>query len=368
MKNKENNISKKHKQISRNNKYQNNTQNLSDLKSNYKHEYGNYKEISNQIIDNENKIEKCQKNLYKIQNLKFNLYQEINNSFINDINKNADNIPIEYKNLLLFCFGFEFPEDEIFYFSNENELIEYFDISKSHLKNLKKNNNEKYENLKIQISSLSESNEFNFKTLKKIFNIIKKTFYEIEKEKEIKKLLKEHNNLIEKKNEIFLNLKNIEKEIKQYENKTTISSKKLKNDINNNEISLNKEILQDLIINLNSMNNKENDLNLSIKSEFHNLSISSISNNTQNLTKTELIKSSKRKKNSEMSEFLSSINGNNNNKNLSEIKTLIDSNNDIEISFPAYKVKQDPKLRKKKKDINFTKKENPEFCDKCTII
>ena len=190
MKNKENNILKKHKQISRNNKYQTKSQNLSVLKLNYNHEYANYKEISNLIISNENKIEKCQKNLNKIQSLKFKQFQEINNSFIIYLNENEDNIPLENKILLLFCFGFEFPEDEIFYFSNENELIEYFDISKSHLKNLKKNNNEKYENLKIQISSLSESNEFNFKTLKKIFNIIKKTFKEIEKEKEIKKLCK----------------------------------------------------------------------------------------------------------------------------------------------------------------------------------
>ena len=228
--------------------------------------------------------------------------------------KMQDNIPLENKILLLFCFGFEFPEDEIFYFNDKNELIEYFDIAKTHLKKIKKNNNEDFENLKIKISNLSESNEVNL-YLQKIFYIIKIIFDEIEKEIEIKELLKEHNNLMENKNKSFINLKNIEKEIKQNGNQT-ISSKKLKNDINNNEISLNKEILQDLIINLNSMNNKENDLNLSIKSEFHNLSISSISNNTQNLTKTELTKSSKKKKNSEMSEFLTSINGNNNNKNL----------------------------------------------------
>ena len=138
MKNKENNILKKHKQISRNNKYQTKSQNLSVLKLNYNHEYANYKEISNLIISNENKIEKCQKNLNKIQSLKFKQFQEINNSFIIYLNENEDNIPLENKILLLFCFGFEFPEDEIFYFNDINELIEYFDIAKTHLKKIKK--------------------------------------------------------------------------------------------------------------------------------------------------------------------------------------------------------------------------------------
>ena len=367
MKNKENNILKKHKQISRNNKYQNNTQNLSDLKSNYKHEYGNYKEISNQIIDNENKIEKCQKNLNKIQSLKFKQFQEINNSFIIYLNENEDNIPLENKILLLFCFGFEFPEDEIFYFNDINELIEYFDIAKTHLKKIKKNNNEDFENLKIKISNLSESNEVNL-YLQKIFYIIKIIFDEIEKEIEIKELLKEHNNLMENKNKSFISIKNIEKEIKQNGNQT-ISSKKSNSDFNNNEISLNKEVLQNLIVNLNSINNKENDLNLSIKSDLNNLTISSISNHSKNLTKTELTKSSKKKKNSEMSEFLTSINGTNNNKNSYDLKTVLSSNNDIE-TFPAYKENPDTnKIRKKKKEINFTTNENNNnICDKCIII
>ena len=368
MKNKENNFIKKHKQISKNNKYQNNSTNLTNLKSNYNHEYVNYKEILNQIISNENKIEKCQKILNKIQKLKFNQYQEINNSFIININENVENMPIEYKILLLSCFGFEFPDDEIFYFNDENELIDYFDISKSRLKNLNKNNNEEFVNLKNKINNLSELNEVDLITIKKIFYIIKIILDEIEKEIEIKQLLKEYNNLIEKKNASFINLKNIEKEINQNRNKI-FSLKQSKNIVNIKENSFNNEMIQDLIMNFNTINNKESDLNLSIKSEYNDLSISSITNNSKNLTKTELIKSSKRKKNSEISEYLSSINGNNSNKNLYDTKTVISSNNDFEISFPAYKEKQNiNKIRKKKKEINFTKKENNDFCDKCTII
>ena len=70
-----------------------------------------------------------------------------------------------------------------------------------------------------------------------------------------------------------------------------------------------------------------------------------------------------------MSEFLTSINGTNNNKNSCDLKTVLSSNNDIE-TFPAYKENPDTnKIRKKKKEINFTTNENNNnICDKCIII
>ena len=128
----------KEKPISRNKNNDQINHNLSELKLKYNQELLNYKAISKEIINIEIKIEKIIKKINKIQYLKFNLKHEINKVFINNINENQEIISKEIKDLILFCFGFEYPEDELIYFENENELIEYFDTTKFHLENLRK--------------------------------------------------------------------------------------------------------------------------------------------------------------------------------------------------------------------------------------
>lgn len=349
----------KEKPISRNKNNDQINHNLSELKLKYNQELLNYKAISKEIINIEIKIEKITKKINKIQYLKFNLKHEINKVFINNINENQEIISKEIKDLILFCFGFEYPEDELIYFENENELIEYFDTTKFHLENLRKKNKTLYEKTKKEIINSSENNDFKLFELKKLFYIIKIIFDEIEIEEEKNELFKQHIKLTEGKNSSFINLKNLEKEKIKIKNHNSTSSKNI-NKKNINKLSQNKEILQDLIKNLNTNSfDKEIDLNLSIKSEFDKLSISSISNNSKILIKQE-------NKNNipEEIELLKVINDISNNKNISFNKTLISSQKE-ESSFPPYDPTKNIIQRKKNKTnkiIKISDKEKDADC------
>jgi len=179
---------------------------------------------------------------------------KINNDYIENLNdyKLDQNIKIT----ILSLFGFPFPNQEPFYFSSPEDLIAQLSISKEFLFNLIITNKQEFEKIKSSFENLNK----NLIILRPIYDFMKLNFDIVNLMQKRENIFQENKKFIQSKDSSLINVKTLEKKIKE------------KYSIIKNKIKSTKTTNQKIAKEKNIVNDKEKDFD-ELLSDSHLLSI-----------------------------------------------------------------------------------------------
>ena len=206
---------------------------IRQLKIEYEKELEKYKNVSRSIIETEEKFNNISKKINKINYKQMLLANKINNDYVENLNtyKLDKNIKLTLLSLL----GFPFPEQEPFYFNSSDYLMAQLSLSKQLLFDLALNNKSEYDIIKSSYDKLDKR----ILILRPIYDFMKLNFEIINLMIKREDIFNENQNLIKNKDNSLINVKILEKKIKE-------KYSKAKNRIKVNEtknININKNIL-----------------------------------------------------------------------------------------------------------------------------
>ena len=224
------------------------------LKIEYEKDIEKYKNASRGIIETEEKFNNISKKINKINYKQMIMTNKINNDYIENLNdcKLDQNIKIT----ILSLFGFPFPNQEPFYFSSPEDLIAQLSISKEFLFNLIITNKQEFEKIKSSFENLNK----NLIILRPIYDYMKLNFDIVNLMQKREKIFQENKKFIQSKDSSLINVKTLEKKIKE------------KYSIIKNKIKSTKTTNQKIAKEKNIVNDKEKDFD-ELLSDSHLLSI-----------------------------------------------------------------------------------------------
>ena len=192
------------------------------LKIDYEKEIEKYKNASRGIIETEEKFNNISKKINKINYKQMIMTNKINNEYIDNLNNSKldQNIKIN----ILSLFGFPFPNQEPFYFTSPEDLIAQLSISKDFLFNLVLTNKSEFEKIKNTFDNLNK----NIMILRPIYDYMKLNFDIVNLMQKRENIFQENKKYIQSKDSSLINVKALEKKIKEKYSliKNRIKSKK----------------------------------------------------------------------------------------------------------------------------------------------
>ena len=192
------------------------------LKIEYEKEIEKYKNASRGIIETEEKFNNISKKINKINYKQMIMTNKINNEYIDNLNNSKldQNIKIN----ILSLFGFPFPNQEPFYFTSPEDLIAQLSISKDFLFNLVLTNKSEFEKIKNTFDNLNK----NIMILRPIYDYMKLNFDIVNLMQKRENIFQENKKYIQSKDSSLINVKALEKKIKEKYSliKNRIKSKK----------------------------------------------------------------------------------------------------------------------------------------------
>ena len=192
------------------------------LKIEYEKEIEKYKNASRGIIETEEKFNNISKKINKINYKQMIMTNKINNEYIDNLNNSKldQNIKIN----ILSLFGFPFPNQEPFYFTSPEDLIAQLSISKDFLFNLVLTNKSEFEKIKNTFDNLNK----NIIILRPIYDYMKLNFDIVNLMQKRENIFQENKKYIQSKDSSLINVKALEKKIKEKYSliKNRIKSKK----------------------------------------------------------------------------------------------------------------------------------------------
>ena len=182
---------------------------LKQLKIEYEKEIEKYKNDSRGIIDTEEKFNNISKKINKINYRQIILTNKLSNDYVDNLNtyKLEQNIKITLLSLL----GFSFPNQEPFYFTSSEDLIAHLSLSKDYLFNLALTKNSEYNIIKLSYENLDKR----LLILRPIYDYMKLNFDIINLMLKREKVFEENKNWIKAKDNSLINVKMLEKKIKE---------------------------------------------------------------------------------------------------------------------------------------------------------
>ena len=182
---------------------------LKQLKIEYEKEIEKYKNDSRGIIDTEEKFNNISKKINKINYRQIILTNKLSNDYVDNLNtyKLEQNIKITLLSLL----GFSFPNQEPFYFTSSEDLIAHLTLSKDYLFNLALTKNSEYNIIKLSYENLDKR----LLILRPIYDYMKLNFDIINLMLKREKVFEENKNWIKAKDNSLINVKILEKKIKE---------------------------------------------------------------------------------------------------------------------------------------------------------
>ena len=212
---------------------------LRQLKIEYEKELEKYKNASRNIIETEEKFNNISKKINKINYKQMILANKISNDYVDNLNtyKLDQNIKITLLSLL----GFPYPEQEPFYFNSSDFLMAQLSLSKQFLFDLALTNADEYDIIKSSYDKLDKR----ILILRPIYDFMKLNFDIVNLMLKREDIFKVNQSLIRNKDNSLINVKILEKNIKEKYSK----AKKRKN-INN----INEKTSREKNINKNELN------------------------------------------------------------------------------------------------------------------
>ena len=212
---------------------------LRQLKVEYEKELEKYKNASRNIIETEEKFNNISKKINKINYKQMILANKISNDYVDNLNtyKLDQNIKITLLSLL----GFPYPEQEPFYFNSSDFLMAQLSLSKQFLFDLALTNADEYDIIKSSYDKLDKR----ILILRPIYDFMKLNFDIVNLMLKREDIFKVNQSLIKNKDNSLINVKILEKKIKEKYSK----AKKRKN-INN----INEKTSREKNINKNELN------------------------------------------------------------------------------------------------------------------
>ena len=212
---------------------------LRQLKVEYEKELEKYKNASRNIIETEEKFNNISKKINKINYKQMILANKISNDYVDNLNtyKLDQNIKITLLSLL----GFPYPEQEPFYFNSSDFLMAQLSLSKQFLFDLALTNADEYDIIKSSYDKLDKR----ILILRPIYDFMKLNFDIVNLMLKREDIFKVNQSLIKNKDNSLINVKILEKKIKEKYSK----AKKRKN-INN----INEKTNREKNINKNELN------------------------------------------------------------------------------------------------------------------
>ena len=212
---------------------------LRQLKVEYEKELEKYKNTSRNIIETEEKFNNISKKINKINYKQMILANKISNDYVDNLNtyKLDQNIKITLLSLL----GFPYPEQEPFYFNSSDFLMAQLSLSKQFLFDLALTNADEYDIIKSSYDKLDKR----ILILRPIYDFMKLNFDIVNLMLKREDIFKVNQSLIKNKDNSLINVKILEKKIKEKYSK----AKKRKN-INN----INEKTSREKNINKNELN------------------------------------------------------------------------------------------------------------------
>ena len=212
---------------------------LRQLKIEYEKELEKYKNASRNIIETEEKFNNISKKINKINYKQMILANKISNDYVDNLNtyKLDQNIKITLLSLL----GFPYPEQEPFYFNSSDFLMAQLSLSKQFLFDLALTNADEYDIIKSSYDKLDKR----ILILRPIYDFMKLNFDIVNLMLKREDIFKVNQSLIKNKDNSLINVKILEKKIKEKYSK----AKKRKN-INN----INEKTSREKNINKNELN------------------------------------------------------------------------------------------------------------------
>ena len=212
---------------------------LRQLKIEYEKELEKYKNASRNIIETEEKFNNISKKINKINYKQMILANKISNDYVDNLNtyKLDQNIKITLLSLL----GFPYPEQEPFYFNSSDFLMAQLSLSKQFLFDLALTNADEYDIIKSSYDKLDKR----ILILRPIYDFMKLNFDIVNLMLKREDIFKVNQSLIRNKDNSLINVKILEKKIKEKYSK----AKKRKN-INN----INEKTSREKNINKNELN------------------------------------------------------------------------------------------------------------------
>ena len=212
---------------------------IKKLKIEYEKEIEKYKNASRGIIETEEKFNNISKKINKINYKQMIMTNKISNDYIENLNNcNLDkNIKID----ILSLFGFPFPNQEPFYFTSPEDLIAQLSISKDFLFNLVLTNKIEFEKIKSSFDNLNK----NLMILRPIYDYMKLNFDIVNLMQKRENIFQENKKFIQSKDSSLINVKTLEKKIKE---KYALIKSRIKS-----TKSTNKQIIKEK----NNINNKD---------------------------------------------------------------------------------------------------------------
>jgi len=212
---------------------------LRQLKIEYEKELEKYKNASRNIIETEEKFNNISKKINKINYKQMILANKISNDYVDNLNtyKLDQNIKITLLSLL----GFPYPEQEPFYFNSSDFLMAQLSLSKQFLFDLALTNSDEYDLIKSSYDKLDKR----ILILRPIYDFMKLNFDIVNLMLKREDIFKVNQSLIKNKDNSLINVKILEKKIKEKYSK----AKKRKN-INN----INEKTNREKNINKNELN------------------------------------------------------------------------------------------------------------------
>ena len=212
---------------------------LRQLKIEYEKELEKYKNASRNIIETEEKFNNISKKINKINYKQMILANKISNDYVDNLNtyKLDQNIKITLLSLL----GFPYPEQEPFYFNSSDFLMAQLSLSKQFLFDLALTNADEYDIIKSSYDKLDKR----ILILRPIYDFMKLNFDIVNLMLKREDIFKVNQSLIRNKDNSLINVKILEKKIKEKYSK----AKKRKN-INN----INEKTTREKNLNKNELN------------------------------------------------------------------------------------------------------------------
>lgn len=181
---------------------------LKKLKKEYENELEQYKFSSRGIIDIEEKYNNISKKINKIEYKQMALTSKIDKEYI--YNLNTSNIDRKIKIILLTLLGFPFPNQEPFFFDSSNVLIAQLSSSKEFLFNLLSTDKDEYDNIKSSYDNMNKD----ISILKPLYDYMKLNFDIVNLLQKRENIFEENKKYIKCKDSSLINVKMLEKKIK----------------------------------------------------------------------------------------------------------------------------------------------------------
>ena len=182
---------------------------LKKLKKEYENELEQYKFSSRGIIDIEEKYNNISKKINKIEYKQMALTSKIDNEYINNLN--TINIDRKIKLILLTLLGFPFPNQEPFFFDSSDVLIAQLSLSKEFLFNLLSTDKDEYDNIKSSYDTMSKD----ISILRPLYDYMKLNFDIVSLLQKRENIFEENKKFIKSKDSSLINVKMLEKKIKE---------------------------------------------------------------------------------------------------------------------------------------------------------